>query len=91
MERIGIDIRVAKRDFLPKFIISGNLGFNVYNLASSHNFLADLGLVPVWDLFSGGRKLQMLRIKKDDFDIATQHYEKVILNLFRKPMTLFTE
>lgn len=79
LERLGIDIKVARRDLLPKFIITGNLGFNMYNLHSSHKFLADLGIVPMWDLFMGGRKLQMLKLKKDQFEIATQNYEKTIL------------
>lgn len=79
LERIGIDVKVAKREMLPKFIITGSLGFNLYNISSSHNFLADIGVVPVWDLFTGGRKIQMLKIKKVEYDIAVQRYEKVIL------------
>ena len=79
LERLGIDIKVARRDLLPKFIITGNLGFNMYNLHSSHKFLADLGIVPAWDLFMGGRKLQLLKLKKNQFEIATQNYEKTIL------------
>ena len=84
LEKIGIDIKVAKRDLLPKFIITGNLGFNMYNLHSSHKFLADLGIVPMWDLFMGGRKLQMLKLKKDQFEIATQKYEKTILTAIQE-------
>ncbi len=79
LEKIGIDVKIAKRDLLPKFIITGNLGFNMYNISSSHKFLADIGVVPVWDLFLGGRKIQMLKMKKDTYDIAIQHYEKTIL------------
>lgn len=79
MERIGIDIRIAKKDLLPSFIITGNIGFNFYNISSPHNFLADIGLVPVWDLFTGGLKIQRLKLQKDRYDIAIQHYEKVIL------------
>ena len=79
LEKIGIDIKVARRDLLPKFLITGNLGFNMYNISSPHKFLADIGVVPIWDLFTGGRKLQMLKLKKNDYDIAIQHYEKTIL------------
>ena len=79
LERIGIDVKVAKRDFLPKFIITGNIGFNMYNISSPHKFLADLGVVPVMDLFSGGRKFQILKMQKDRYEIATQNYEKTIL------------
>lgn len=84
LERIGIDVKVARRDLLPKFIITGNMGFNMYNLHSSHKFLADLGIVPAWDLFMGGRKLQLLKLKKDQFEIATQKYEKTILTAIQE-------
>jgi len=79
LEKTGIDIKIAKRDLLPKFIITGNLGFNIYNISSSHKFLADIGVVPAWDLFLGGRKIQLLKMKKNTYDIAIQHYEKTIL------------
>ena len=84
LERIGIDVKVAKRDLLPKFIITGNMGFNMYNISSSHKFLADLGVVPAWDLFMGGRKLQLIKLKKDQFEIATQKYEKTILTAIQE-------
>lgn len=79
LERIGIDVKVARRDLLPSFIITGNIGFNMYSISSPHKFLADIGLVPVWDLFTGGRKIQTLKLKKDTYNIAVEHYEKTIL------------
>lgn len=79
LEKYITDIKVARREFLPKFIITGNLGFNFYNLHSSHKFLADLGIVPVLDIFSGGRKIQNLKFKKDEYNIALEDYEKTIL------------
>ena len=84
LEKIGIDVKVAKRDLLPKFIITGNIGFNMYNLHSSHKFLADLGIVPSWDLFMGGRKLQLLKLQKDKYEIAVQKYEKTILTAIQE-------
>ena len=80
LERIGIDVKIAKRDFLPKFIITGNLGFNLYNISSPHTFLANLGVAPIWDLFLGGRKIHLLKIKKNQYQIAEQKYEKAILS-----------
>ena len=79
LEKIGIDVRIAKKDMLPRFIITGDIGFNFYNISSPHNFLADIGVIPVWDLFTGGRKLQMLKFKKDAFEVAKEHYEKTVL------------
>ena len=79
LEQIGIDVKTARRDLLPKFIITGDIGFNMYNISSPHKFLADIGVVPIWDIFTGGRKWQMLKLQKDKYDIAIQHYEKTIL------------
>lgn len=84
LERMGIDVKIARKDLLPKFIISGNLGFNMYSISSPHNFLADLGVVPVWDLFTGGRKIQMLKMQKDKYNIAIEHYEKTILTAIQE-------
>ncbi len=79
LERIGIDVKVAKREFLPTFNIVGNIGFNAYNLSSSHKFLADVGVVPSLDLFMGGRKVQFLNFKKDEYKIGLENYNKTIL------------
>lgn len=79
LEKIGIDVRVAKRELLPSFNIVGTLGFNAYNLSSSDKFLANLALAPTWDLFTGGRKIQMLKLQKDEYEIAIQNYDKTIL------------
>ena len=79
LENIGIDVRVAKRELLPSFNIVGTLGFNAYNLSSSDKFLANLALAPTWDLFTGGRKIQMLKLQKDEYEIAIQNYDKTIL------------
>ena len=84
LEKIGIDVKLAKRDFLPKFIITGDIGFNMYSLSSAHKFLADIGVVPMWDIFMGGRKFQMLKMKKDTYDIAVEHYEKTILKAIQE-------
>ena len=79
LERVGIDVKVAKRELLPSFIINGNLGFNMYSIGSSNKFLANLGVAPTWDLFTGGKKIQMLKLQKEEYAIAVQHYEKTIL------------
>ena len=64
LERIGIDVKVARRELLPKFNIVGNLGFNAYSISSSNKFLANIGIVPSWDIFAGGRKIQFLKLQK---------------------------
>ena len=79
IERVGLDVRVAKRELLPRFDIVGNIGFNAYSLSSAHTFLANLAVAPTWDLFMGGQKIQMLKYHKDEYKIAIEHYDKTIL------------
>lgn len=79
MERVGLDVRVAKRELLPRFDIVGNIGFNAYSLSSAHTFLANLAVAPTWDLFMGGQKIQLLKYHKDEYKIAIEHYDKTIL------------
>lgn len=82
IKKIGIDVKVARRDFLPKFLVFGQVGFNAYHLSDmfgSHTFLSNLGVMPSLDLFTGGRKIAMLRYKKYEYEKALQMYEKTIL------------
>lgn len=79
LEKIGIDVKVARRELLPKFNLVGNLGFNAYSLSSSHTFLANLAVQPTWDLFMAGNKIQLLKLQKDEYKIAVEHYDKTLL------------
>lgn len=82
LKRVGIDVKIARRNFLPKIIIFGQIGFNAYqwkNIFSNPAFLSNAGVAPVFDLFSGGRKLAYLKFKKYELEEASQNYEKTIL------------
>jgi multidrug efflux system outer membrane protein len=82
IQKIGIDVKVARRDFLPKFLIYGNAGFNAYNLGNifgNHTFLSNVGVLPSLDLFTGGYKMARLRYSKLELEKAQQMYEKTIL------------
>lgn len=82
-QKVGIDVQVAKREFLPKFILYGNIGFNAYNRGSffsGDTFLANLGILPKWDIFSGGVKLARYRINKYEYKKAGEIYQQTVLN-----------
>ena len=82
-QKVGIDVRVAKREFLPKFIVYGNIGFNAYNKGSffsNQTFLSNVGVLPRWDIFSGGAKLANYRINKYEYKKADEAYQQTILN-----------
>ena len=83
IQKIGIDVKVAKRDFLPKFVLYGQAGFSAYNLTNifgNHTFKSLIGFMPSIDLFTGGAKMARLRYNKLELEKAQQIYEKTILS-----------
>lgn len=83
IKKIGYDVRIAKKEFLPKFVIYGQLGFNAYQwskMFNSYSQLANAGIMPSFDLFSGGRKIAILKLKKYQYEEAMHNYQKTILS-----------
>ena len=82
VKKSGSDVRVARREFLPKFILYGNLGFNAYKwnrMFAGETFLANAGIAPRWDIFTGGIKMARYRINKYEYKKAVEIYEKTVL------------
>lgn len=87
IKRVGYDVKVAKREFLPKFLIFGQVGFNAYQfnkLFSSPAQMASAGILPQLDIFDGGRKFAILKLKKYEYDEALQIYQKTILTSWQE-------
>ena len=87
IKRIGFDVRVAKREFLPKFVIYGQIGLNAYHLDTLFNSASQFfnaGVMPSLDLFSGGRKLALLRFRKLEYEEALNSYQKTILECIKE-------
>lgn len=82
IKRIGFDVKAARREFLPKFIIFGQIGLNAYHLDTLFNSVSQMfsaGILPSVDLFSGGRKIALLKLKKFQYEEALNSYQKAIL------------
>lgn len=83
IQKIGIDVKAARRDFLPKIVLYGQTGFNAYSLDNifGHNTFKLLGgIAPSFDLFTGGLKMSRLRFTKLEYQKAQQLYEKTIIS-----------
>lgn len=81
-QKAGLDVKVARREFLPKFFLYGNLGFNAYRwnrMFAPETFLSNIGIAPSWDIFTGGAKLARYRINKYEYKKAVEQYEKTVL------------
>ena len=82
-----IDITVAKKDFFPSFKINGFLAFdtagrgNFFSWDSSFAFLI-AGLTQ--DIFTGGRKIANLKIKKARFEELMEAYKQADLNAIKE-------
>lgn len=82
LKRIGFDVRIAKKEFLPSFTIFGQVGLNAYSLSTLCNSPSQFfaaGILPSMDLFSGGRKMAMLKMQKYRYEEALNNYQKTYL------------
>lgn len=83
VEKAGIDVRVAKKEFLPKidligvlFFSSGSLGGSMMNWSNALAAIAGQAMLPI---FTGGAKFANLRISKNKYEQVLQNYYKTNL------------
>lgn len=83
LEKMGIDVRVAKKEFLPKIDISGLAMFlhGVNNPIDGIYAIAASGMLPV---FTGGRRIANLKLKKVQYDKALENYYKTNLTALQE-------
>ncbi len=82
VEKAGINVRVAKKEFLPAINITGLSLFSSDSFSSffaTKNALIGVGGAALADLFTGGRKVANLKIRKTDYKKALSMYEKTNL------------
>ncbi len=87
IKRLGFDVRVARKELLPKFVIFGQIGLNAYHLDTlfnSYSQLFNAGILPSFDLFAGGRKMALLKLRKFQYEEALNSYQKTILEAIKE-------
>ena len=87
VEKAGIDVKVAKKEFLPSFNIMGLALFNAANIGSSwttKNMLASIGAAGMLPLFTGGSLIANLRLKKTEYERVLQNYYKTNLTAIQE-------
>ena len=90
LEKAKIDIRIARKEFLPRFNITGFWAFNT--LASGSFFswessLASLLAGATQDIFTGGRKVANLKFQKAKYEELFEQYKQVDLNAVKEVNT----
>lgn len=83
LEKMGIDVRVAKKEFLPSINISGLAMFlhGANNPIDGLYAIAASGMLPV---FTGGRRIANLKLKKVQYDKALESYHKTNLTALQE-------
>ncbi|MCQ2789122.1 MAG: TolC family protein, partial [bacterium] len=87
VEKAGIDVRVAKKEFLPSINIIGLLGFSsgsTFGSMSWENAIAGLVGSAMLPLFTGGKRRANLRIQKNKYEQALQTYYKTNLTAIQE-------
>lgn len=87
VEKAGIDVRVAKKEFLPSINLMGLALFNASNLGSvwtTKNMLAGIAAGAMLPLFTGGSLTANLKIKKTQYEKILQTYYKTNLTAIQE-------
>lgn len=82
VEKAGIDVRVARKEFLPKIDILGLIFFTTSSLGASMNWTNALALIggqAMLPVFTGGVKFANLRLSKNKYEQVLQNYYKTNL------------
>lgn len=82
LEKAKIDVRVARKEFLPTFNITGVWAFNTIasgTFFSWESSLAALLAGAAQDIFTGGRKIANLKLKKAKYEELFEEYKQTDL------------
>lgn len=87
VEKAGMDVKIAKKEFLPKINLFGLAAFGSSALNTAFNWSGLVGALSAGlmaDLFTGGRKVTNLRLKKNEYEQILQNYYKTNLTAIQE-------
>ena len=87
VEKAGIDVRVARKEFLPTINLTGLAVFNASEIGgifSTKGMLGALAAGAILPLFTGGAKVANLRLKKVQYERLLQDYYKTNLTAIQE-------
>ena len=90
LEKVKIDIRVARKEFLPRFNITGIWAFNTIapgSFFSWESSLAALLAGATQDIFTGGRKVANLKLQKAKYEELFEQYKQTDLEAVKEVNT----
>lgn len=87
VEKAGIDVRVARKEFLPSISLTGLALFNAKDIGSvftTKGMLAALGGSVMYPFFTGGSRIATLKLRKAE-------YERILSNYYKTNLTAIQE
>ncbi len=87
IQKAGIDVRIAKKEFLPSINLTGLALFlagDIGSVLTAKNALAALAGGLTLPIFTGGKRIANLRLKKDE-------YERLLNNYYQTNLTAIQE
>ncbi len=87
VEKAGIDVRVARKEFLPSINLTGIALFNAADIGSAWStggMLGSLAAGAMLPIFTGGRRLANLRLQKTTYERILQDYYKTNLTAIQE-------
>ncbi len=90
LEKAKIDIRVARKEFLPTFNITGLWAFNTLTNGTFFSWQSSLAAILAGasqDIFTGGRKIANLKIQKAKYEELFENYRQTSLNAVKEVNT----
>lgn len=90
LEKAQIDVRIARKEFLPRFNITGVWAFNTIAPGTFFSWQSSLAAIfagATMDIFKGGEKIANLRLKKAKYEELFENYRQTDLNAVKEVNT----
>lgn len=90
LEKAKIDVRVARKEFLPTFNITGIWVFNTIAPGAFFSWESSLAAIlagATQDIFTGGRKIANLKIQKAKYEELFEEYKQTDLEAVKEVNT----
>lgn len=87
LQKAKIDIRIARKEFLPTFNIMGIWVFNTIAPGTFFSWESSLAAIlagATQDIFTGGRKIANLKIQKSKYEELFENYRQIDLDALRE-------
>jgi NodT family efflux transporter outer membrane factor (OMF) lipoprotein len=87
LEKMKIDVRLARKEILPSINLAGQFGYNANELSKvfkSDSYITMIGAGFAQNIFSGGQRRARLKAAKYRYQEMMESYQKTVLQSFQE-------